>query len=149
MLLDTLGIVVWPTWLVICVVVHSLRRASLRWIATHAICSVVFSSLVVIGLHPAVAYQQWRPSVLGGCLYIGGRALLCGWAVSPGGCRFLYAPLGVLLRRWPAGTEVSTSNEGEWWSRSSTWFALVIALMGATFYLARIYCIDTILSRWE
>jgi len=66
----------------------------------------------------------------GAVLYAAGIGGLLGWALSPGGFRYIYAPFAIVLGRWPRGTGPPFVSDAllQWNSCSSVWALLIAAL---------------------
>lgn len=140
----------WPIWVILCSAVHILRRSPHTWIAKQAVCALVLYAIVRTGVYAlALSTLSGLLPVIGVAAFVVGHAILFGWAASPGGIRFLYMPIGLLLRRWPAGiSAVDMSREElQCWGRGSTRTALIIAGIDLTAAIVIAMLLMPILSR--
>ena len=113
-----------PGWLVLSLVIQIIReRTGLAGFIRTWLFGLVAYMLLLSGLWLVVG-TEILSAIVGMLLLLMGHAGLFGWAVSPAGTHFLYVPVGVICKRWPAS--VSASECQALWSRSSSCIAIVV-----------------------
>ena len=132
-----------PGWLVLALLIRILRRDRVGISARHGCVGLVMYGTVWIG----VCLTQLRGLyVIGGLImFIAGHAGLFGWAVSPGGMRFLFTPLAAATGRWAEHVKPPPTPEED----AAFWgpLSLKLALFVVTIDLVVVFGIAIVMFR--
>lgn len=123
-------LLVFPGWIILCLLLRIATRREIAQAVAHGFLSLSLYGIFVGGLQMLVSGQHssWM-MVAGGLMIVCAHALLFGWAVSLGASRFLWSPIGVLTRYWPASLEGPVCRGiSEFWGRSS--LTITFAVLG-------------------
>lgn len=128
-----------PAWLLLSLFLQTfLKRSGFVRLIRSASIGISAYIILWLGLFLSSRCEDGLATTAGAALLFAGHAVLFGWAVSPDGCRFLYAPLGILSRYWPSSLIVSgaASEKQVFWDRSSWIVAAVVVALDVAIMLS-------------
>lgn len=133
------GEVLLPAWLLLSLLLQVfLKRSRFILLARSAVIGISAYTLFWLGLFMISRCKGVQATTTSAALLLVGHAGLFGWAVSPNGSRFLYAPLGILTRYWPSSMPMSgaVSEKQVFWDRSSWIIAAVVVALDVAIMLS-------------
>ncbi|MGI6296932.1 MAG: hypothetical protein ACOX3G_12730 [Armatimonadota bacterium] len=133
------GEILLPAWLLLSLFLQTvLKRSGFVRLVRNTSIGISAYIILWLGLFLSSRGGDGLATTAGAALLITGHAVLFGWAVSPDGCRFLYAPLGILSRYWPSSLIMSgaASEKQVLWDRSSWIVAGVVVALDIAIILS-------------